>query len=96
MKLLKNFFKNNFYFWLLGISFTFISYISIHQSLVVNRTYNLIPYFLIKFCLFFIAGQIVSIFIFIYFLKVNLLSKYFVSVIFLLGCYISYFLIKLF
>ena len=96
MKLLKSFFNNNFYFWFLGLSFVFISYISIHQSLVVNRTYNLIPYFLVKFCLFFITGQILSIFIFNFFLKIELSSKYVIIFIFLLGCYSSYFLIKFF
>ena len=60
MKLLKDFFNNNFYFWLLGISFTLISYISIHQSLVENKTYSLIPVFFVKFCLYFLIGQIVK------------------------------------
>jgi len=95
-QLLKDFFNNNLYFWLLGLSLTFISYISIHQSLVVNRTYNLIPYFLVEFCLLFITGQILSIFIFNLFLKIELSSKYLIVYIFLLGCYIAYFLIKLF
>ena len=72
MKLLKNFFNNNVYFWLLGISFAFISYISIYKSLVWNRTYSLIPVFLIQLCIYFLIGQILSIFIVKLFFKIDL------------------------
>ncbi len=85
MKLLKDFFNNNFYFWLLGISFALISYISIHQSLVENRTYSLIPVFLVKFCLYFLIGQIVSISIVRLFFKIDLKSTGTIVLIFLLG-----------
>jgi len=85
MKLLKNFFNNNFYFWLLGISFAFISYISIYQSLVGNRTYSLIPFFLVQLCIYFLIGQILSIFIVKLLFKVDLEYTGTIILIFLLG-----------
>ena len=38
MILFKKFLNNTFYFWLLGLSFVFISYISIYNSLVINNS----------------------------------------------------------
>ena len=123
MIIIKNFLDNNFYFWLLGFSFAFISYISIYDSLVVNNPlinsnaseavvnsrnslsllkqglsfqYILIPINFIKLFSIFVTGQILSIFIFKTFYKINLSSKYFIFTTFLLGCAIHYFFTKLF
>ena len=38
MILFKNFFNNTFYFWLLGLSFVLISYISIYDTLVISNS----------------------------------------------------------
>ena len=38
MILFKNFFNNTFYFWLLGLSFVFISYIAIYNTLVISNS----------------------------------------------------------
>tara|TARA_B100001142_G_scaffold329769_1_gene394278 strand:+ start:2049 stop:2423 length:375 start_codon:yes stop_codon:yes gene_type:complete len=122
MIIIKNFLDNNFYFWLLGFSFAFISYISIYDSLVVNNPlinsnaseavvnsrnslsllkqglsfqYILIPINFIKLFSIFVTGQILSIFIFKTFYKINLSSKYFIFTIFLLGCSIHYLFAKL-
>ena len=122
MIIIKNFLDNNFYFWLLGFSFAFISYISIYDSLVVNNPlinsnaseavvnsrnslsllkqglsfqYFLIPINFIKLFSAFIIGQFSSIFILKTFYKINLSSKYFIFIIFLIGCAIQYLCTKL-
>ena len=38
MILFKKFFNNTFYFWLLGLSFVLISYISIYNTLVISNS----------------------------------------------------------
>ena len=38
MSIIKKFLDNNFYFWLLGLSFVVISYFSIYDSLVINNS----------------------------------------------------------
>ena len=44
---------------------TFISYISIYESLVINRTYSLIPLFFISYFSLFMLFQLTSMFTFI-------------------------------
>ena len=118
---IKNLLNNNFYFWLIGLSFVLISYISIYNSLVIDNLNNsqiiekvdsrislsllkqglpsqylLIPVNFIKFFVFFMIAQIISIYLFKWFYKLENSSNYFISSIFLLGCVIYYFLTKLF
>ena len=38
MILFKKFFNNTFYFWLLGLSFVLISYVSIYNTLVISNS----------------------------------------------------------
>ena len=123
MIIIKKLLDNSFYFWLIGLSFVMISYISIYDSLVVDNSlihstgsesvinsrtslsllkqglssqYFLIPINFIKLFTFFVIGQILSIYIIQLFHKINLSSKYFIFITFLIGCAIYYFFTKLF
>ena len=59
--ILKAIYKNRFYFWLLFLSMTFISYMSIYQSLVVNRTYTLVPVYFLSYMSLFSIFQLLAI-----------------------------------
>ena len=63
--MIKSIYNNRFYFWILFVSMTFISYISIYESLVINRTYSLIPLFFISYFSLFMLFQLTSMFTFI-------------------------------
>ena len=63
--MIRSIYNNRFYFWILFVSMTFISYISIYESLVVNRTYSLIPLFFISYFSLFMLFQLTSMFTFI-------------------------------
>jgi len=60
--MLRSIYNNRFYFWILFVSMTFISYISIYESLVINRTYTLIPLFFISYFSLFMLFQLTSMF----------------------------------
>lgn len=72
--MLRAIYKNRFYFWILFVSMTFISYLSIYESLVINRTYSLIPIFFISYFSLFILFQLTSMFTWI-----AILSKFSLS-----------------
>ena len=59
--ILKAIYKNRFYFWLLFLSMTYISYMSIYQSLVVNRTYTLVPVYFLSYMSLFSIFQLLAI-----------------------------------
>ena len=59
--ILKAIYKNRFYFWLLFLSMTFISYMSVYQSLVVNRTYTLVPVYFLSYMSLFSIFQLLAI-----------------------------------
>ena len=61
----------------------------------LSSQYLLIPINFIKLFSFFVAGQLLSIFILKNFYKINLSSKYFIFITFLLGCAIQYLFAKL-
>ena len=61
--ILKAIYKNRFYFWILFVSMTFISYLSIYQSLVINRTYALIPVYFLSYMSLFSLLQLLSMLI---------------------------------
>ena len=63
--MIRSIYNNRFYFWILFASMTFISYISIYESLVINRTYSLIPLFFISYFSLFMLFQLTSMFTFI-------------------------------
>ena len=63
--MIRSIYNNRFYFWILFVSMTFISYISIYESLVINRTYSLIPLFFISYFSLFILFQLTSMFTFV-------------------------------
>ena len=63
--MIRSIYNNRFYFWILFVSMTFISYISIYESLVINRTYSLIPLFFISYFSLFMLFQLTSMFTFI-------------------------------
>ena len=63
--MIRSIYNNRFYFWILFVSMTFISYLSIYESLVINRTYSLIPLFFISYFSLFMLFQLTSIFTFI-------------------------------
>ena len=63
--MIRSIYNNRFYFWILFVSMTFISYISIYESLVINRTYSLIPLFFISYFSSFMLFQLTSMFTFI-------------------------------
>ena len=69
--ILKVIYKNRFYFWVLFVSMTFISYLSIYQSLVINRTYVLIPVYFLSYMSLFGLLQLLSMLI-----VVAVLSKF--------------------
>ncbi len=76
--MLKVIYNNRFYFWLLFVSMTFISYLSIYESLVINRTYSLIPIFFASYFSLFILFQLTSMFTWIAILskfKLNEINK---------------------
>ena len=99
MNLFRTLINNRLYFWLLFCALTFISYISIYQGLVLNRSYSLIvPYFMFNIVSF-IWPQLILIFIlrvFLYDSIDDLLSKRInILFIFLFGCIINYILLVL-
>ena len=59
--MIKIIYNNRFYFWILFLSMTSISYLSIYQSLVIKRTYTLIPVFFLKYISLFCLYQMISI-----------------------------------
>ena len=59
--ILKHIYNNRFYFWLLFVSMTFISYLSIYKSLVIDRTYSLIPVYFLSYMSLFGLFQLVGI-----------------------------------
>ena len=61
----------------------------------LSSQYLLIPINFIKLFSFFVAGQLLSIFILKKIYKINLSSKYFIFITFLLGCAIQYLFAKL-
>jgi len=63
--MIRSIYNNRFYFWILFVSMTFISYISIYESLVINRTYSLIPLFFISYFSLFMLFQLTSMFTFV-------------------------------
>lgn len=69
--ILKAIYKNRFYFWILFFSMTFISYLSIYKSLVIDRTYSLIPFYFLSYMSLFSLLQLLSILI-----VVAILSKF--------------------
>jgi hypothetical protein len=73
--ILKAIYKNRFYFWLLFLSMTFISYMSIYQSLVVNRTYTLVPVYFLSYMSLFSIFQLLAILIIVIFFSGFKLSK---------------------
>ena len=62
----------------------------------ISYQYFLIPINFIKLSTFFTVSQILSIYILQIFYKINLSSKYFIFITFLIGCTIYYFFAKLF
>ncbi len=58
--MIKIIYNNRFYFWILFISMTCISYLSIYQSLVINRTYTLVAVFFLKYISLFFLYQMIS------------------------------------
>jgi hypothetical protein len=69
--ILKIIYNNRFYFWLLFISMTFISYLSIYESLVIHRTYSLIPVYFLSYISLFSLLQLLSML-----LIIAILSKF--------------------
>ncbi len=69
--ILKYIYNNRFYFWLLFASMTFISYLSIYESLVIHRTYRLIPIYFLSYISLFSLFQLVAMLILI-----TILSKF--------------------
>ena len=69
--ILKAIYKNRFYFWILFVSMTFISYLSIYKSLVIDRTYALIPVYFLSYMSLFSLLQLLSMLI-----VVAVLSKF--------------------
>ena len=62
MKLFNLLINNKLYFWLLFISLTLISYVSIFQGLVLNKSYSLIIPYLAFNVSFFLLIQLILIF----------------------------------
>ena len=69
--ILRTVYNNRFYFWLLFVSMTFISYLSIYESLVIHRTYTLIPIYFLSYISLFSLFQLLSMLIII-----SVLSKF--------------------
>ena len=69
--ILKAIYKNRFYFWILFVSMTCISYLSIYKSLVIDRTYVLIPVYFLSYISLFSLLQLLSMLI-----VVAVLSKF--------------------
>ncbi len=69
--ILRAIYKNRLYFWILFVSMTFISYLSIYKSLVIDRTYALIPVYFLSYISLFSLFQLLSMFII-----VAILSKF--------------------
>ena len=63
--ILKAAYNNRFYFWLLFVSMSFISYLSIYQSLVIHRTYSLILVYFLSYMSLFSLFQLLSMLIII-------------------------------
>ena len=73
--ILKAIYKNRFYFWILFASMTFISYLSIYKSLVIDRTYALIPVYFLSYMSLFSLLQLLSMLIIVAVLSKFNLSK---------------------
>ena len=73
--ILKAIYKNRFYFWILFVSMTFISYLSIYKSLVIDRTYALIPVYFLSYMSLFSLLQLLSMLIIVAVLSKFNLSK---------------------
>ena len=61
--ILKAVYNNRFYFWVLFVSMTFISYLSIYKSLIIDRTYTLIPVYFLSYISLFSLFQLLSMLI---------------------------------
>ena len=67
--MLKIIYNNRFYFWMLFISMTFISYLSIYESLVINRTYSLVIIYFLRYMSLFLLFQLLSMLLIIVFIS---------------------------
>jgi hypothetical protein len=67
--MLKIIYNNRFYFWMLFISMTFISYLSIYESLVINRTYSLVIIYFLRHMSLFLLFQLLSMLLIIAFIS---------------------------